>query len=60
MNNMELIRQMPEMLSGQELYEKMADIPAYSEVIQGKSQTERLIELSTLYEIYLPSVLYHS
>lgn len=55
MNNMELIRQMPEMLSGQELYEKLADIPAYSEVIQGKSQTERLIELSTLYEIYLPS-----
>ena len=55
MNNMDLIKQMPEMLSGQELYEKMADIPAYSEEIRGKSQTERLIELSTLYEIYLPS-----
>lgn len=55
MNNMELIRQMPEMLSGQELYEKLADIPAYSEEIRGKSQTERLIELSALYEIYLPS-----
>ena len=55
MNNMDLIRQMPEMLSGQELYEKLADIPAYSEEIRGKSQTERLIELSTLYEIYLPS-----
>ena len=55
MNSMDLIRQMPEMLSGQELYEKLADIPAYSEEIRGKSQTERLIELSTLYEIYLPS-----
>lgn len=55
MNNMELIRQMPEMLSGQALYEKLADIPAYSEEIREKSQTERLIELSTLYEIYLPS-----
>ena len=55
MNNIDLIRQMPEMLSGQELYEKLADIPAYSEEIRGKSQTERLIELSTLYEIYLPS-----
>ena len=55
MNSMDLIKQMPEMLSGQELYEKMADIPAYSEEIRGKSQTERLIELSTLYEIYLPS-----
>ena len=55
MNNMDLIRQMPEMLSGQELYEKLADIPAYDEGMSGKSQTERLIELSTLYEIYLPS-----
>lgn len=55
MNNMDLIRQMPEMLSGQELYEKLADIPAYSEEIRGKSQTERLINLSAIYEIYLPS-----
>lgn len=55
MNNVDLIRQMPEMLSGQELYEKLADIPVYSEEIRGKSQTERLIELAMLYEIYLPS-----
>ena len=46
---------MPEMLSGQELYEKLADIPVYNEEIRWRSQTERLIELSTLYEIYLPS-----
>lgn len=52
---MDLIRQMPEMLSGQELYEKLADIPAYSGEIRGKSQTERLINLSAIYEIYLPS-----
>ena len=57
MNNMDLIRQMPEMLSGQELYEKLADIPAYNEELRGKSQTERLIELSALYEIYLPSAM---
>lgn len=50
-----LIKQMPEMLSGQELYEKLADIPVYNEEIRWRSQTERLIELSTLYEIYLPS-----
>lgn len=55
MNSMDLIKQMPEMLSGQELYEKLADIPAYNEEIRGRSQTERLIELSVLYEIYLPS-----
>lgn len=55
MNSMDLIKQMPEMLSGQDLYEKLADIPAYDEEIRERSQTERLIELSTLYEIYLPS-----
>lgn len=55
MNNMDLIRQMPEMLSGKELYERLADIPAYDETIREKSQTERLMALSTLYDIYLPS-----
>lgn len=55
MNNMDLIKQMPEMLSGKELYEKLADIPAYDETIREKSQTERLMALSTLYDIYLPS-----
>ena len=55
MNNVDLIKQMPEMLSGQELYEKLADIPVYNEEIRWRSQTERLIGLSTLYEIYLPS-----
>lgn len=48
MNSMDIIRQMPEMLSGQELYEKLADIPAYNEEIRGKSQTERLINLSAI------------
>ena len=55
MNNMDLIKQMPEMLSGKELYEKLADIPVYDEIIREKSQTERLMALSTLYDIYLPS-----
>ena len=55
MNNMDLIKQMPEMLSGKELYEKLADIPAYDETMREKSQTERFMALSTLYDIYLPS-----
>ena len=46
---------MPEMLSGKELYEKLADIPAYDETMREKSQTERFMALSTLYDIYLPS-----
>ena len=37
MKSMDLIKQMPEMLSGQELYEKLADIPAYDEEIRGKT-----------------------
>lgn len=52
---MDLIKQMPEMLSGKELYERLADIPAYDETIREKSQTEKLMALSTLYDIYLPS-----
>lgn len=55
MNNMDLIKQMPEMLSGKELYERLADIPSYDETIREKSQTERLMALSTFYDIYLPS-----
>ena len=55
MNNMDLIRQMPEMLSGKELYDRLADIPIYSQEVRQKSQTERLVALSTLYDIYLPS-----
>ena len=55
MNNMDLIRQMPAMLSGKELYDRLADIPIYNEEVRQKSQTERLVALSTLYDIYLPS-----
>lgn len=55
MNNIDLIAEMPEMLSGKELYEKLTDIPEYSDEIRQKSQTERLMALSTLYDIYLPS-----
>lgn len=55
MNNMDLIEKMPQMLSGKDLYEKLADIPVYDETIREKSQTERLMALSTLYDIYLPS-----
>ena len=55
MNNMDLIAKMPQMLSGKELYERLTDIPEYSEDVRYKSQTERLMALSTLYDIYLPS-----
>lgn len=43
------------MLSGKELYNKLADIPPYHADIREENQTERLMALSTLYDIYLPS-----
>lgn len=55
MNNMDLIAKMPQMLSGKELYDRLTDLPEYSEEVRRKSPTERLIALSTLYDIYLPS-----
>lgn len=55
MNDINLVEKMPEMLSGKELYDRLADLPEYSEEVRRKSQTERLIALSTLYDIYLPS-----
>lgn len=55
MNNMDIIKKMKKMISGQELYEQLADIPKYNNNIRKKDVTERLISLSTLYDIYLPS-----
>ena len=55
MNNLNLVEKMPKMLSGKALYDRLTDIPEYDETIREKSSTERLMALSTLYDIYLPS-----
>ena len=55
MNNINLVEKMPEMLSGKALYDRLTDIPEYDEAIRKKNSTERLMALSTLYDIYLPS-----
>lgn len=55
MNDINLVEKMPEMLSGKELYDRLTDIPEYDEAIREKSSTERLMALSALYDIYLPS-----
>lgn len=46
---------LPEMKAGNELIEALSIIPVYDENIRQKSQTERLIALSDLYQIYVPS-----
>lgn len=55
MNNINLVEKMPKMLSGKALYDRLTDIPEHDETIREKSSTERLMALSTLYDIYLPS-----
>lgn len=53
---MRLIEKLPEMLSGEELIQKMSILPVYEEeVCRNGSDAERLMKLSDLYNIYLPS-----
>lgn len=53
--NSNLLDKIPPMLSGEELYNRLTDLPEYDRSIQTKNQTERFLSLSTLYDIYLPS-----
>lgn len=53
--NSNLLDKIPPMLSGEELYNRLTDLPEYDRSIQTKNQTERILSLSTLYNIYLPS-----
>lgn len=46
---------MPEMLTGEKLMERLGEYPFYSSEIGRKDSTERLISLSDIYDIYIPS-----
>ena len=51
-----VIRELPDMLSGKELQKAMSIIPKYDKQIQKNgSMAERLLKLSDLYSIYIPS-----
>ena len=51
-----VIKELPDMLSGNELQKTMSIIPKYDKQIQKDgSMTERLLKLSDLYSIYIPS-----
>ena len=51
-----VIKKLPDMLSGNELQKAMSIIPKYDKQIQEDgSMTERLLKLSDLYSIYIPS-----
>lgn len=48
---------LPPMLSGTELNEKLACYPKYDPAIRNGSASERLLGLSSLYDIYIPGAL---
>ena len=55
-NMNKVIKELPDMLSGNELQKAMSIIPKYDKQIQEDgSMTERLLKLSDLYSIYVPS-----
>lgn len=55
MDNMKIISAMPEMKSGSELISSLAALPEYDADIVNANITTRLMALSDLYKIYVPS-----
>lgn len=52
---MEAVNAMPKMLSGSELASALTILPEYDESIRKENEAVRLMALSSLYNIYLPS-----
>lgn len=52
---MEAVRAMPKMLSGKDLVSALTILPKYDESIRNEDDARRLMALSDLYNIYLPS-----
>ena len=55
----DLIRKLPPMKTGAELTKALEDIPLYSEDVRNADTTTRLMALSELYNIYIPSSMSH-
>jgi len=51
----DIIKALPDMLAGKELLSAMTMMPEYDDSIRGQSVAVRLMALSDLYQIYLPS-----
>lgn len=50
-----LISYLPAMLSGEALKRRLEYLPFYDESIRLESQAERLVELNSLYDVYIPN-----
>lgn len=55
--NWNIVEQLPPMLSGEELKERLQIKPFYDSSIRLKNKSERLMALNEIYNIYLPSVM---
>lgn len=51
----EIVKALPEMMAGKELLSAMTTLPDYDDSIRAESEAVRLMALSDLYQIYLPS-----
>ena len=56
-SNNEIIGQLPKMLSGDELLACMRRLPNYDKSIRNADAPIRLMELSNLYDIYIPNAM---
>ena len=55
MDNMNLIRKLPPMLSGAELEQALSILPEYDPAIKNENEAMRLIALSELYKVFVPN-----
>lgn len=53
----EILTFLPEMKSGKELVSAMAILPEYKDSVRNENQAVRLIALSDLYRVYIPSAM---
>lgn len=51
----EIVKALPEMMAGKELLSAMISLPDYDDSIRAESEAVRLMALSDLYQIYIPS-----
>ena len=55
MDNMSLIQKMPPMLSGSELEQALTILPEYDPGITNENAAVRLIALSDMYKVFIPT-----
>ena len=55
MDNMNLVKKLPPMLSGSELGQALTILPEYDPCITNENAAARLIALSDMYKVFIPT-----